>query len=55
MAQRGCMTYIPKELLVEVQAIQQRLNIRKRSKAFIELVKYSRVGREAENILKLRF
>lgn len=52
---KGRMIYVPPVVLDEVELIQQSKNIDQRSDAFNELVKYSRVGREAEQIMRLDF
>ncbi len=55
MAQKGRMIYVPPIVLDELVEIKQECEIGKNSKAFDEMVKYSRVGREAKKIFRLRF
>jgi hypothetical protein len=54
MRNRGRMVYVPLNALEELQSIVEQQG-KSRAEAFLEMVKYSRVGREAENILKLDF
>lgn len=52
---RGSMVYVPHNVLDEIETIRQSKNIADRAKAFEEMVRYSQVGREAEQILRLDF
>jgi len=54
MTPRGRMIYVPKNVLSEAEKIMQSKNI-KRVAALNELVKYAKVGREAERIYKFDF
>jgi hypothetical protein len=54
MTPRGRMIYVPKNVLVEAEKIMQSKKI-KRVDALNDLVKYARVGREAERIYKFDF
>lgn len=50
---RGAMVYVPRTVMNEVQSIIVEDNIRIRSRAFEEMVKYSKVGREAKRIMSI--
>lgn len=52
---KGKVTYVPGEVFKELEKIKTRKNLKSKSDAFNEMVKYSRVGREAESILTLKF
>lgn len=52
---KGIITYVPPSVIEELDVIRQRKKMAKRADAFRALVSYSRVGREAEDILSLRF
>lgn len=51
----GRITYVPPSVFDELRAIQLKKKCKRRSDAFKEMAKYSQVGREAEDILRLRF
>jgi len=51
---RGMYLYVPKSAVEELNKIMEFKNLGK-APAFKEMASYSKVGREAENILKLRF
>jgi len=55
MANKGRVVYVPKNVLNELDRIMITKNIKKKSVAFNQLVKYSRVGMEAERIVRLDF
>ena len=55
VSSRGRIVYCPSKTLEELDRIRMELDIKKRSQAFIEMVKYSEVGREAERLLKIDF
>lgn len=52
---KGCITYVPGIVIEEVNDIMQEDKLKKKSKAFHEMVKYARVGREAGRIMRLKF
>lgn len=52
---RGRNTYVPKIVFEELEQIRLEDEIGKNADAFSEMVKYSRVGREAKKIFRLRF
>ena len=55
---KGQMVYAPPNVIMELETIITRKNLtgrKRKAVAFREMVKYSKVGREAENILTLRF
>lgn len=52
---KGRMIYVPPTVLDEAELIMQTKQIPDRSDALREMVKYSQVGREAEQIMKLDF
>ena len=55
---RGIITYVPPNVMAELNAIIARKNItgrKRKAQAFKEMAKYSKIGREAENIFTLRF
>jgi hypothetical protein len=52
---KGQITYVPPSVFEELVLIQNRKKLKKKADAFKEMAKYSRVGREAEDILRLRF
>jgi hypothetical protein len=54
MARKGRMIYVPEELLSEAEIIRQAKDM-ERATALREMAKYSQVGREAEQLLALRF
>lgn len=55
MIKKGGMIYVPPNILDEADLIMRSKNITSRSDALREIVEYSRVGREVEQILKLNF
>lgn len=55
MRNKGRMIYVPHNVLDEADMIMQSKEIKQRSDALREMAKYSKVGREAEQILKLDF
>lgn len=52
---KGRMGYLPPAILVELDDIMRENRLENKSQAFKELVKYARVGREAERIIRLDF
>ena len=52
---KGKVTYVPAIVFGELENIKTRKNLKSKSEAFTAMVKYSKVGREAESILKLDF
>jgi hypothetical protein len=52
---KGIVSYVPPSVNEELQIILTRKKLRRRADAFKEMVRYSKVGREAEDILNLRF
>lgn len=55
MAKKGRMIYVPPRVVDELEEIKQEDQLTKNAKAFDEMVKYSRVGREAKRLFTLRF
>jgi hypothetical protein len=51
----GRITYVPKNVLDELEDIMREKEIRKKSKGFDEMTRFAKVGREAERIFRLRF
>ena len=47
---QGKMTYVPKPALLELRNIMLEKELKKSSKAFVEMANYSEVGRAAERI-----
>lgn len=52
---RGKVKYLPSRMLLEIDDLKKEKKISKDSDAFKMLVKYARVGREAERIYRLDF
>lgn len=52
---KGRLLYVPGCMVEELDEVMKQTQLKKKSKALVELAKYSRVGREAEKIIKLRF
>jgi hypothetical protein len=52
---RGRMIWCPKPVLKEIDEIKSDAGLDKTADAFKKLAGYSRVGREIENISKLKF
>jgi hypothetical protein len=52
---KGRIVYVPPSVFDELGAIRNEDNLDCNADAFKEMAKYSRVGREAKKILRLRF
>lgn len=50
MGRLGCMGWLPRSVLDEAERIRMDKRLKKRAEALDELVKYARVGREAEKL-----
>lgn len=50
MGKTGRMIYAPKGLIDEMETIRRATNIQVKSDAFMEMVKYARVGRTFEKM-----
>ena len=46
MVKRGRVTYVPKPVFVEIESIMNQGGIKRQSKAFNEMVRYSEIGRK---------
>lgn len=55
MGKTGRMVYAPKGLLDELESIRRDTNIKVKSDAFMEMAKYSRVGRTVEKMTGLGY
>ena len=55
MIKKGRVTYVPPSVFDELDEIQIEDKVKKKADAFKEMAKYSKVGREARKILRLRF
>lgn len=53
MATKGRMSYIPPIIIDEMEDIRRENGIGKQAEALKEMVRYARVGREMERIIKL--
>lgn len=52
---KGRITYVPPSVFDELDQIREEDNLEHNADAFKEMAKYSRVGREAKKILRLKF
>jgi len=52
---KGKMQYIPPVIIVELDDIMRENKLNNKAQAFKEMAKYTRVGREAERLIKLDF
>ena len=50
---KGKIVYVPEIAVQEADNIMKDINLKSRSEAFIEMAKYSRVGREVDKIGRL--
>lgn len=55
MTKKGRVTYVPPSVFDELDEIRLEDKLGKNADAFKEMVKYSKVGREAKRIFRLRF
>lgn len=51
----GSMVYVPQIVITELGKLMQEDKIPKRAKAFEQLVKYAKVGKEMDRIRKFKF
>lgn len=52
---KGRIVYVPPSVFDELGEIREEDKLESNADAFKEMAKYSRVGREAKKILRLRF
>jgi len=55
MGIKGKVSYIPSVVVDEVEDIRRENNVYDQAEAMKQLIKYARVGREMERIMKLKW